>query len=204
VPFTWDASSTSESFADVKFPGVLKNCEGCHVPGAYDFSASASAIALPSRLYRTVATGIFIGTAGTTITKYSYNKTTQSCDAGTSSPQTTLGVFSLSPYVVAGTNYGIGFSFNAGAAASNSCTPDGNVVSVQPGNSVEADPASLVISPIATACFACHDSSLARAHMQINGGSIYAPRSTALATTETCMVCHATGRIADIKVMHAK
>ena len=42
------------------------------------------------------------------------------------------------------------------------------------------------------------------AHMEINGGSIYNPRSTALGTTETCMVCHASGRIADIKAMHAK
>jgi OmcA/MtrC family decaheme c-type cytochrome len=202
VPFTWHASSTSESFADVEYPGVLKNCEGCHIPGAYDFSAGASASALPNRLYRTVATGIFNGTAGTTIPTYSYKS--GSCVAGTSAPQTAVGVFSLSPYITAGTNYGIGYSFNLGAAASNSCAPDGTVVSVPPGNKVEADPASLVTSPIATACFACHDTSLARSHMEINGGSIYAPRSTALATTETCMVCHATGRIADIKVMHAK
>lgn len=40
--------------------------------------------------------------------------------------------------------------------------------------------------------------------MTANGGSIYTARSTALATTETCMVCHATGTIADIKAMHAK
>ena len=64
--------------------------------------------------------------------------------------------------------------------------------------------ASLVNSPVATACFACHDTDLARTHMEINGGSIYAPRGTALGTMETCMICHAPGRIADIKVMHAK
>jgi hypothetical protein len=40
--------------------------------------------------------------------------------------------------------------------------------------------------------------------MQVNGGSFYAPRGTALGTVETCMICHAPGRIADIKVMHAK
>jgi hypothetical protein len=40
--------------------------------------------------------------------------------------------------------------------------------------------------------------------MEVNGGSIYVPRSTALGTIETCMVCHATGRIADIDAMHAK
>jgi hypothetical protein len=40
--------------------------------------------------------------------------------------------------------------------------------------------------------------------MEINGGSIYSPRGTALAKVETCMVCHDVGRIADIKAMHAK
>ena len=59
-------------------------------------------------------------------------------------------------------------------------------------------------SPIATPCFSCHDSPLAQQHMKTNGGSIYALRSTALATAETCMVCHGPGRIADIKAMHAK
>ncbi len=62
--FTWHASAVGESFADVKFPGVLKNCEGCHIRGSYDFSAPASESALPNRLYRTVATGVFAVTAG--------------------------------------------------------------------------------------------------------------------------------------------
>ena len=202
--FTWHASEVGESFADVKYPGVLKNCEGCHVRGTYDFSAAASQSALPNRLYRTVGTGIFNGTADTTITTYTYNKTTGVCDAGTSSPQTDVGVFSLSPYITPGVNYGIGYSFNAGSTTSNSCAPDGTVVSNPAGGTVAADPLSLVISPITTACFACHDSPLAKNHMEVNGASIYQPRSVALGTTETCLVCHDTGRIADIKVMHAK
>jgi OmcA/MtrC family decaheme c-type cytochrome len=204
VPFTWDSSAVGESFADVKFPGVLKNCEGCHVRGGYDFSSAAAQSALPNRLYRTVGTGILIGTVGTTITTYSYNSGSGSCVAGTSKPQTDLGVYSLSPYIVPFTNYGIGYSFNAGLTTSNSCKPDGTLVANPAGGTVEADPQSLVNSPIATACFACHDSSLARTHMEINGASIYQPRSVALGTTETCMICHDTGRIADIKVMHAK
>ena len=57
---------------------------------------------------------------------------------------------------------------------------------------------------IATACFACHDSDLGKSHMATNGGSIYALRSTALATGEQCMLCHGPGKVADIKVMHAK
>jgi OmcA/MtrC family decaheme c-type cytochrome len=203
-PFTWHSAAVGESFADIKFPGVLRNCEGCHIRGAYDFSAATSQSALPNRLYRTVATGFLNATAGTTITTYSYNSGSATCVAGTSSPQTPVGVYSLSPYIVPLANYGIGFSYNAGLTTSNSCKPDGTVVSNLPGGTVPADPQTLVNSPIATACFACHDAPIARTHMEINGASIYAPRNVALATTETCMICHDTGRVADIKVMHAK
>ena len=97
VPFTWDATSTTDSFADVKYPGVLRDCQTCHLPGTYDFSASASASALPNKQFRTVATGAFNGTAGATITTYSYNSTSGTCVAGTSSPQTALGAFELAP-----------------------------------------------------------------------------------------------------------
>ncbi len=65
--FTWHASAVGESFADVKFPGVLKNCEGCHIRGSYDFSAAASESALPNRLYRTAATGFFAVNVGDTV-----------------------------------------------------------------------------------------------------------------------------------------
>ena len=161
VPFTWHATSPTESFADIEFPGVLKECETCHLPGTYDFSAPASISALPNRPYRTVGQGTYASTS--TI------------------------AFTFSPYVALDLNYGAGYSFNAGTGAIT-----------------EAAATTLVISPVTTACFACHDSTLARAHIESNGGSIYAARGAALAKTETCMVCHASGRIADIKVMHAK
>jgi len=182
VPFTWHAESTTESFADIKFPGVLKECEACHLPGTYDFSAAASANALPNRLYRTVATGLFNGTAGTLTTGCTVTAINDCL-------QTAVGVFSLSPYVIKdnATSYGSGFSVSAATGA--------------PTNAAGT---TLVNSPIATQCFACHDSILARAHMEVNGGSIYVPRATALGTIETCMVCHDAGRIADIKAMHAK
>ena len=202
VPFTWHASTVGSSFADIEFPGVLKECEACHLRDSYDFSASTSQSALPNRLYRTVATGIFNATAGTTITTYSYSG--GACVAGTSAPQTAVGVFALSPYITPLTNYGVGYSYNVGLTASNSCSPVGTVVSIPAGTKYEAEAVTLVNSPIATACFACHDSTLARAHMEVNGASVYAPRGAALGTVETCMVCHNTGRIADIKVMHAK
>ena len=104
-----------------------------------------------------------------------------------SSTATDLQKFSASPYVTAGTNYGSGFSFNAGTGATTA-----------------AADTTLVSSPTAAVCFACHDGSEALAHMRANGGSIYAPRATALATAEQCLVCHASGKIADIKAVHAK
>lgn len=181
TPFTWQMSTT-ESFAEIKFPGILAQCETCHLPGTYDFSASASASALPNRPYRTVGTGIYNGTVGTLTTGCTVSAT-NNCLA------TDLSVSSLSPYVAKDnlTNYGSGFSFNVGT-----------------GVTTAAAPTTLVTSPIATACFACHDSTLAMAHMITNGGSLYAPRSTALATGEQCTLCHASGRVADIKLMHSK
>jgi len=165
VAFNWHASSATETFADIKFPGVLKECETCHLPGSYYFyqqnNTPLPADVMARRPYRTVATGTFSSSSASK--------------------------FTFSPYVTLDLNYGTGFSFNAGSAATT-----------------EAAPTTLVNSPIATQCFACHDTTQARAHMEANGASIYLARSTALGRTETCMVCHDSGRIADIKVMHAK
>ena len=116
-PFTWHASTTTESFANIGYPGILNKCETCHLPGTYDFSASASAAAADNRLYRYVATGTVLSSTATALQK-----------------------FSASPYVTAGTNYGAGFSFNAAT-----------------GVTVPAADTTLVTSPTATVCFACHD-----------------------------------------------
>jgi len=176
------------------------------VPGSYDFSATASASAVPNRLYRSVATGIFPAN-GASIGTFKVSGT--SCVAGTPSVGTDVSAFALSPYIVpstagAITNYGIGFAFNPGLSATKACTPDGTYYTVAPGTSVAAASTTLVNSPIATACFSCHDSDLDRSHMTTNGGSIYALRSTALATGEQCLLCHGSGKVADIKLMHAK
>jgi hypothetical protein len=114
------------------------------------------------------------------------NRLYRTVGAGTYA-STSATAFQFSPYVALDLNYGVGFSFSAAT-----------------GVTTAAAATTLVNSPITAGCFACHDSPLARTHMEINGGSIYQPRSTALAVTETCMVCHDTGRIADLRVMHAK
>jgi OmcA/MtrC family decaheme c-type cytochrome len=140
APFTWHATEVGSSFAEVKFPGVLKDCQTCHVPGSYDFSATASADALPNRLYRTVGQGIYPA-VGESIPGWRAGAGV--CDPGSPSVGTDLSVYSLSPYVTqstAGTvtNYGIGFSFNAGLSAAGACTPDGTFYSVAAGSSVAA------------------------------------------------------------------
>lgn len=158
VPFTYTAASATDGFFTIGYPGVLQKCETCHLPGTYDFSASASNAALSNRLYRTVAASTL-----------------------------TAGV-STSPYVTVGTAYGTSTATN------------------------------LVNSPIAGACFACHDGKMVSDptqnvvdHMQgMGNGSIYQVRGTpgsgnALDKKEACMLCHGpNSTIAPIAAMHAK
>lgn len=62
----------------------------------------------------------------------------------------------------------------------------------------------LVITPIAAACTACHDTPLAEAHMGHNGAGVRVERSTVNAgqTLEACDLCHGTDRLADVEKMH--
>ena len=61
---------------------------------------------------------------------------------------------------------------------------------------------TLVSSPVTSACGACHDTPVAIAHFKGNGGSFYEARSTALAKVEQCLICHGSGKIADIRSVH--
>ncbi len=97
-------------------------------------------------------------------------------------------VFRISPYVVMDnvTDYGAGFSYN-----------------VATGVTVEAAGTNLVSSPIASACFSCHDTATAQTHMANDGGgSIYATRAVALTKSERCLDCHAAGKASPIKTKH--
>jgi OmcA/MtrC family decaheme c-type cytochrome len=92
----------------------------------------------------------------------------------------------VSPYVVPGTTYGAaGFAFSQ---TSGAITP--------------ASAGTLVVSPITAACSACHDSTIAIDHMQMNGGTFYGARSTYLTTPEQCLICHGQGKIAAIGDVH--
>jgi OmcA/MtrC family decaheme c-type cytochrome len=188
--FVWHAGSTTDGFWDIGFPGILNNCEGCHLPDTYAFNTPAQQTALGAsdnidkRLYRTVATGIFNGNAGTLTTGCTVT-TINDCLA------TTVSVFSLSPWVVKdntlASSYGAGFSTNSSTAAPT-----------------DAAGTTLVMSPTVSVCSACHDSADAISHFKIMGAAYYQPRSTAITgTNETCLLCHGAGRVADIKLMHS-
>ena len=129
------------NFADVRFPGILQNCTGCHLPGTYEPPLPASARGT------TVVTGATVLTA---------------------SPFGSSSFATLWP-----------------GAPSN---PDLNQR----------------ITPTAATCAACHDSTLAKAHMQQNGASFSVVQSfiSSSMVVETCALCHGSGQIADVKVMH--
>jgi OmcA/MtrC family decaheme c-type cytochrome len=222
--YTYDAVSTTDGFWNIGFPGILNNCEGCHLPDTYAFNTTAQQSALGAsdnidkRLYRTVGQGIYAAN-GATIPgfKLDNNNATlaTSCIAGTATTGTALTDFRVSPFVTKSTttitNYGIGFNFNPGPAAFGACDPVGNFYQTPPGGSV-ATPATtvaaaattLVNSPTVTVCSACHDSADAISHFKIMGAAFYQPRGTAITgTNETCLLCHGAGRVADIKLMHS-
>jgi OmcA/MtrC family decaheme c-type cytochrome len=139
------------------YPGVLNNCEQCHLPGTYNFGSQGSQAALPNLIWSTVAFGSIAANAQLN-----------------------------SPYIETGKDYGAAFSASAQAAGT-----------------------TLVNSPITHACVGCHDSKSAIEHMRQNGGAFYSTRSSftkndALENRETCLVCHGSGRSADIKKVHGR
>ncbi|MGZ5268136.1 MAG: multiheme c-type cytochrome, partial [Caldimonas sp.] len=163
--YTWHAISATEGFWEVTYPGILNDCQTCHLPNTFDLSATNSQAAsgqvdgIDKRPYRTVAAG--------------------NIAAG----------FTTSPFVTPG-SYGSAFSENKATGATT-----------------EAAGTTLVTSPTVTVCSACHDSADAISHFKINGAAFYMTRNSAITlgqSNETCLVCHGTGRIADIAVMHAK
>jgi OmcA/MtrC family decaheme c-type cytochrome len=196
--FTWHAASTTDGFWTIGYPGVLKNCEACHIPGSYNFSNAASKTAAglsggpDQRLFRYSATGTF-KSQGVLLGAIVPQPPTQAqIDAAA------LTVFAYSPFVSQDVNYGAGFSFSAGT-----------------GVTVQAAATNLLETPTATVCFACHDDKTtlkagignvtAYKHMVDNGAQIYAARGATPVQTETCLTsCHGPDSAANIKAVHSK
>lgn len=199
--FSWEAS-TGAKYWDITYPNAVNNCEACHIAGTYDFSATANAAASTSNrlLWTTMATGTYDNNppAATVVAGNAY-KAPYSIPAKTSTTAVpTVGYFDtvISPWVSASTPYGVGFSFTASTSTTKAPT--------------QADGNTLVSSPIASACFSCHDTSTAKSHIESQGGKLYVKRSTvttsgAFNNTETCTFCHAssTQPSLNIKTVHA-
>ncbi len=192
VPYTWQAVcpanttfaagtctvANADSYAKVTYPGILNNCEQCHKPGTYDFSASSSAAAVPNLLMTTEATGTY------------------------AAPD-----ISISPFVTADgvTNYGTGYSTSGtvttGTVNGVACTTDVPCPCTLAAPCDAAD-TTLVTSPITAACSACHNSPTYIEHMKQMGGTYYGTRLAAKSQTEQCMLCHGPGTIAAIADVH--
>jgi OmcA/MtrC family decaheme c-type cytochrome len=166
--FNYEATPKNlKGFGVIKYPGVLNNCEQCHVPGSYDFGNTTNATASKNLLWTTDANG----------------------DMRNPNNVTPIG---QSPWI--------------------KILGKGEI-------DYRGDP--LVSSPVASACFACHDSQTAVAHFQANGGVLLKSISSITGATpgvpgtsvtdrsgldgknvEQCLLCHASGKIADVKVVH--
>jgi OmcA/MtrC family decaheme c-type cytochrome len=180
--FSWEANQ-GDKFWGVTYPGYLRNCEQCHLTGTYDFSAPASSAAIPNLLWSTTASNTILDP--TYASPNIYGNAFQVILTGNETVTSLSTV--LSPFVAANTAYGIGFSF-AGAVGA--------------GTTTEAAATTLVNSPIASACFACHDDGIAIGHMRANGGTIYGTRLAIGANNEACLTCHGSGKVVDIKAVH--
>ena len=193
VPFTWQAVSAADNYSQIGYPGVLKNCETCHLPGTYDFSASqyttndaAGKTIVDNMLYVQAATGkldpasaanyVFPQAAPVASGNYAYGGALSATD-------------SLALKVDNTTDFGIGNSIDGSTGKLIAQTTQGK---------------NLVSSPIAAACTACHDDAAAISHITTTGyGSFYRPRTAALsAPKEQCLFCHGPGKIVPIKDAH--
>lgn len=187
--FSWEASAGSKMW-NITYPAILNDCEACHVPGAYDFSLSANASVMDRLLWSSTATGT-MKKVGDAVSSSNSALITYVGVATDSIDFTDPTKVAVAPWAVPGTAYGKVYS--------------GSIPTAAP-SITQAAAGTLVISPIASACYACHDSNVAKAHMQNNGASINSPRSAAgvLPTDiEQCMICHGNGKTADIRVVHS-
>ncbi|OXE36745.1 MAG: hypothetical protein CGW95_05840 [Phenylobacterium zucineum] len=203
IPFTYAASSGEpKGFSDIEYPGVLQNCRQCHLPGSFDFSNAVNANAVQNMLW-------------TTDTALDLRLPPNNSAGVAVNPS---GYIGLSPWI------------KGGDFASNKAAPtvlDRHIVGLG-YKDYRIDNA--VSSPTASACFGCHDAAKSINHMEQNGGvlvkqistvtGIPAPVTTGLtsaqiataltayrgnltaANKEACLICHGTGKVADIRVVH--
>jgi OmcA/MtrC family decaheme c-type cytochrome len=175
VPFTWHAVSATDNYSTLMYPGVVKDCQQCHLPGTSDFSASQYTPNLIAGMLNVQANTGKKDPASATAYVFP-----QAAPVGS-------GNWAYGLKVDNTTDYGTGWSVNPATGTLVAKTTQDN---------------NLVTSPITAVCSTCHDGSTAIAHMEGNGGSFYDARSAAVTRTEQCLVCHGNGKTADISAVH--
>ena len=76
--------------------------------------------------------------------------------------------------------------------------------SVDTGESVPDPTDDKVVTPATAACSSCHDSQVATAHMESNGGS-FSTTQAAIDNgqiVEQCELCHGSGKTSDVSLVH--
>ncbi len=167
VGYTWAGTSATDNYSKIGYPGVLHDCNQCHLANTVNYGATGMTLQ-PNLLWLTGATGKF-------------------------DPASTT-AFRNSPYIAVDntTYYGNNFSYTPAGATVAAYTPSTGTapvtgtavaahVAATGGETVQADTQSLVSSPISAACFSCHDTASARNHMTTQGGAVYEPRATGAA-----------------------
>jgi OmcA/MtrC family decaheme c-type cytochrome len=202
--FTWHGTAAS-NYGMMTYPAVLNNCEQCHLPGTYDFTAASSAAALPNLLWSSVAaSSLTYDPFQTTVTNGVpfYNTVSPYIV-----PTATLTVVSTGTTTPNPRNTWVGSYGSAYSATTDSGTAPNITTNLTP---TAAAGTVLVNSPITSACASCHDSPAAIAHFKSTGGTFYEPRSSTplvtpaspTAKTEACLTCHGSGKLMDIKEVH--
>ena len=79
---------------------------------------------------------------------------------------------------------------------------DGTIDGIKTARDNVPNPNDLVVSPISSACYYCHDSDAAASHMVLNGGYFGERQFSPPLLTESCVVCHGEGAAYDISTAH--
>ena len=123
--------------------------------------------------------------------------------ANTYFPVDPTAVFATS--IGSGTPAGCPATFPSGQNATSRDAATGAYLYPECVTSLSTPADDTAISPNAAICAGCHDSSIARLHMEQNGGNFAATKSADGSTVnpqESCQLCHGNGRLADVKKMH--
>lgn len=183
------AIGVDQGFFNVGYPGILRNCQQCHLPNTVNFGGAGTAC--------TSAASSVTNTCASYAANNLVFRTVAASPAATAPTYPMLaGGVSMSPYVNATTSYGAGYTATTWGTT---------------GVVTDAADTTLVNSPIANACFSCHTTSMAKSHMTSNGGVLYKARADVKAANggvmvnnEQCLICHGAGRVADVEVVHSQ